>query len=107
MQIEAADLPEFGLGVSWAMCRNPMCANFGIHFEGEIPEGRKQASDDHYLVRLVSGTRGRPVGEILCRDCGQSARLASNKAIRPIARYFLSLSLPLPTAPTRNARTTA
>ena len=99
MRIETATLPEFGLDVSWAMCRNPMCANFGVYFEGEFPEGRKQASDDHYLVRLVSGTRGRPVGEILCRDCGQSARLASNKAIRPIARYFLSLSLPFADCP--------
>ena len=94
MRIESVDLPEFGLSVNWAMCRNPMCANFGIHFEGDLPEGRKQVSDDHYVVRLSSGARGRTVGEIQCRYCGQSSRLASNRAIRPIARHFLSLSLP-------------
>ena len=97
--IETVDLPEFGLSVSWAMCRNPMCANFGIHFEGEIPEGRKQVSDDRYYVRLSKGLRGRTVGEMQCRYCGQSSRLASNEAIRPIARYFLSLSLPFADCP--------
>ena len=34
MRIEPVELPEFGLSVSWAMCRNAMCANFGIPFEG-------------------------------------------------------------------------
>ena len=99
MQIEAADLPEFGLSVSWAMCRNPMCANFGIPFEGEIAKDRRQASDERYTIRVIPDTRGRPVGEIRCRYCGQSSRLASNKAIRPIARYFLSLSLPFADCP--------
>ena len=28
MRIEPVFLPEFGVAVSWAMCRNPMCANF-------------------------------------------------------------------------------
>ena len=41
MRIESVDLPEFGLSVNCAMCRNPMCANFGIPFEGEIPEGHQ------------------------------------------------------------------
>ena len=27
MQIETADLPEFGLAVNWAMCRNVWGAN--------------------------------------------------------------------------------
>ena len=99
MRIEPVFLPEFGVAVSWAMCRNPMCTNFGIQFDGEIPEGRKQTSDDHYYVRVVAAARGRPVGAIQCRTCGQSSQLASNRAIRPIARYFLSLSLPFADCP--------
>ena len=99
MRIETAHLPEFGLDVSWAMCRNPMCANFGVYFEGTIPKDRKQTSDDRYYVRLIPGGRDRLVGVIECRYCGQSSRLASNKAIRPIARYFLSLSLPFADCP--------
>ena len=99
MRIEPVFLPEFGLAVSWAMCRNPMCANFGVHFEGTIPKGRKQVSDDRYRVRLSTGTHGRTVGEIECRTCGQSPQLASNRAIRPIARYFLGLSLPFADCP--------
>ena len=76
-----------------------MCPHFGIEFEGEIPEGRKQVSDDRYTVRLGSGARGRPIATIQCRYCGQSAQLKSNRAIRPIARYFLSLSLPFADCP--------
>ncbi len=99
MRIEPVFLPEFGLAVSWAMCRNAMCPNFGVHFTGEIPNGRKQVSDDRYTVRLGSGPHRRSMAEIHCRHCGQSARLASNAAIRPIARYFLSLSLPFADCP--------
>ena len=99
MRIEPAYLPEFGLDVSWAMCRNPMCASFGIRFEGEIPGGRKQTADEHYYFRVVPAARGRPVGVLQCRYCGQSSRLASNQAIRPIAHYFLSLSLPFADCP--------
>ena len=99
MRIESVDLPEFGLSVNWAMCRNPMCANFGIRFEGEIPEGRRQTANEHYYFRVVPAARGRPVGVLHCRNCGQSAQLASNGALRPVARYFLSLSLPFADCP--------
>ena len=92
-------LPEFDMHVSWAMCRNPMCSNFGVYFENEIPKGRNQVSDDLHCVRIATRDKGQPVGEIQCRVCKQSARLASNRAIRPIARYFLSLSLPFAACP--------
>ena len=39
MRIESAYLPEFGLSVSRAMCRNPMSVNFGIPFEGGNSRG--------------------------------------------------------------------
>ena len=104
IEIAPVWLPEFGLSVSWAMCRNPMCANFGAHFEGEIPVGRKQTSDERYYVRVIPGARGRPTGVIQCRYCGQSAQLASNRAIRPVARYFLSLSLPFADCPNRDCQ---
>ena len=59
MRTETEYPTEFGLGVSWAMCRNPMCANFGIPFEGEFPEGRKWALDEHYTVRTDLSADGR------------------------------------------------
>ena len=62
------------------MCRIPMCANFGVHFEAEIPAGRKQVSDERYAVRTVQGALKEDIGEIQCRDCGQSSRLHSNRA---------------------------
>ena len=84
IRIAPVHLPEFGLDVSWAMCRNPMCENFGIHFEGKIPAGKKQVTDDHYAVRITpSGARGRLVAEIHCRACGLTPRLPSNHAVRP------------------------
>ncbi len=76
-----------------------MCTNFGIPFEGKIPDGRKSTSDQRYTVSLVIGSRGHPVAVIHCKDCGQTSRLASNEAVRPIARYFLSLSLPFVDCP--------
>ena len=104
VRIESVSLPEFGLDVSWAMCRNPMCANFGIPFEGEIPGGRKRASDERYSVLLTLGRYGQPVATIRCKGCGQNARLASNAAVRPIARYFLSLSFPFTDCPNDRCR---
>lgn len=44
MKIEPVYLPEFGLELNTAMCRNPMCENFGVDLDVEIPEGRRQAS---------------------------------------------------------------
>ena len=99
MRIESATLPEFGLSVSWAMCRNPMCANFGIPFEGEVHGERKRAADENYIVQVTPGPGGHPVGVIVCRCCGQRSKLASNRAIRPIARYFLASSLPFADCP--------
>ena len=99
MRIETEHLPEFGVEINWAMCRNAMCPNFGIPFEGEIPKGRKWTSDDRCQIRVVPDAHGHPVGEIQCRYCGQPSPLASNRAIRPIARYFLSLSLPFADCP--------
>ena len=105
---EPAHLPEFDLEVSWAMCRNPMCPNFGVFFRGRIPETGTATSDEDYRVRIkVVSTPDkdkkkidqRLVGEIECRRCGQCSRLASNRAIRPIARYYLSLSLPYADCP--------
>ena len=58
MRIEASYLPEFGLAVNWAMCRNPMCEQFGIGFEGELSAGRKQVSDKQYAVRRATDPLG-------------------------------------------------
>ena len=99
VKIETAHLPEFGLDVSWAMCRNPMCENFGVPFEGTIPGDRKQISDRRYTVRIIKGRHGEMTGEIQCRRCEQSSRLASNRAIRTIARHFLAMSLPYADCP--------
>lgn len=99
MRIEPVYLPEFGLVFSWAMCRNPRCPNFGVHFEGECPAGGVQVSDGRYTVVTGTDSQGRRFGEIRCRSCRRVSRLASNAEIRPIARYFLSLSLPFADCP--------
>lgn len=96
IEIGPVHLPEFDLDVNWAACRNPMCRNFGIDFRGTIPPDRTQVKNDLYQVRVKLGLSMHQdlVGEITCLHCKQSAQLASNHAIRQIARYYLSLSLP-------------
>ena len=80
-------LPEFGHCVSWAMCRNPACKNFGIHYQGRAPVGRETVSDDRYQFNASTG-------QFICDYCAMSFTLRSNQAIRPFARYYLKLSLP-------------
>ena len=64
-----------------------MCDHFGVPYTGPVPEqDGKAAHDDHYQLEAD--------GSMRCKYCGMSFGLKSNKAVRPIARYFLSLSLP-------------
>lgn len=85
-------LPEYGQAVSWAMCRNPACVNFGLPYGGPALSNQRVVSDQRY--RIVA--RG---GRIECKDCRQSFTLKSNQAIRPLARYCLQLSLPFADCP--------
>ena len=99
MRIESEYLPEFGLAVNWAMCKNPMCEQFGVGFEGATRTRKRQYSDPRYSVRRRLNRQGGSHAEIACRVCGYGSRLISNRAIRPIARYFLGLSLPFSDCP--------
>ena len=99
MRIEAVYLPEFEMAVSWAMCRNPRCPNFGILFEGEPREGRKQVFDQRYAIEMGRDRQGGTFGKIQCRGCGQASGLASDRAVRPVARYYLGLSVPFADCP--------
>ena len=94
MDYSAVDLPEVGrVGVSWVMCRNPMCPNFGIAYDPNNPFKRKNASGDiRYKDR-------KSEGRFECRYCAQSFSPKSNQAVRPVVRYYLSLSLPFATCP--------
>ncbi len=99
MRIEAVYLPEFELAVSLAMCRNPQCVNFGVRFEGELGEGQKQVYGQRYAIEIGTGPHGVAFGTIRCRKCGQVSELTSNRAVRPVSRYFLGLSLPFADCP--------
>ena len=92
MSINPLNLPEFGTPFSWAMCRNCLCDHFGLHYTGEFPqEGTRAAHDTRY--RLDANGRMR------CKYCKQSFEVRSNEALRRLARYFLSLSLPFADCP--------
>ncbi len=54
-------------------------------------KGEKAATDKRY--RLEAN------GRLHCKYCGQSFGVKSNQALRPIARYYLSLSLPFADCP--------
>ena len=80
-------LPECGVPkFSWSACRNPMCKHFAVPFD----------PDEHLVINDRFGDANYIVtGKLLvCRYCGQSFTPHSNEAVRPIARYFLGLSLP-------------
>lgn len=85
-------------GISWAACRNPICKNFGVQFRGGRDEqSGGNRSDDRYILKA-----SKERTQLQCRYCGQSFLVRSNKAIRAVARYFLSLSLPFATCPNRS-----
>ena len=92
MPIEPISLPEFNRTFNWAMCRNTLCEHFGIPYTGPVPKLGGKAADDN-CYRLDSDGRMR------CKYCGLSFNLKSNAAVRPIARHFLSLSLPFAECP--------
>lgn len=85
-------LPEFGCSISWAMCRNALCPNFGIHYSGGPPDGARHVSDDRLQIDVKAG-------RVKCRSCELSFTLNSNRAIREAARLFLSWSLPFADCP--------
>ena len=80
-------LPEFGVEISWAMCRNSCCPNFGVPYQGPSEPGHGTISGDVGRIKPADG-------KYQCKACEQSFDLKSNRAIRQIARYFLSLSIP-------------
>ena len=88
-----AKSPECGTSISWLMCRNAMCPNFGVPYDGSHPDGgAKAVSDARYRLDLMQG-RAR------CRHCSLSFQMLPNHSVRPLARHFLSLSLPFADCP--------
>ena len=94
--LSAVFLPEFGVEVSWAMCRNPACSNFGLPYEGPPFGEAKSVSDGRYRIYKKTGESN---GNGSCSGCGMTFTVYSNLAIRPLARYFLGLSLPFADCP--------
>lgn len=81
------------MDVSWLMCRNPACKNFGHPFVAASGITKPTVvSDDRYRIDLN-------LGHIHCKYCGISFGVKSNQAIRPLVRYFLGLSLPFGDCP--------
>ena len=92
-------LPEFDQTFSWAMCRNALCGNFGLHYTGETPTRENPvAHDANYRLQHKENKKERKC-QIRCKRCGQSFHLRNNQAVRPLARHFLSLSLPFADCP--------
>ena len=74
------------------MCRNPACENFGLPYQGPPLGDQKAVSDDRYRIEVGAG-------RIRCKSCGMSSTLKCNRAIRPLARYYLGQSLPFADCP--------
>ena len=52
MSVAPIELPGFGDTFSWITCRNTMCANFGICYEGRDP-GQKSVSKKHFTLSAI------------------------------------------------------
>ena len=99
MSVESINLPEFDQTFSWAMCRNALCGNFGVHYTGETPTKENPvAHDANYRLQHKENKKERKC-QIRCKQCGHSFDLRNNQAVRPVARHFLSLSLPFADCP--------
>ena len=66
-------LPEFGVTISWAMCRNPRLRELWHRVHRPSSPGRLDLKTDR----------------LHCKGCDMSFELKSNLAVRAIARYFL------------------
>ena len=93
LPLAPVSFPEFGTSTSWLMCRNALCLNFGVHYDGPSPEEcARSVSDARYRLDLAAQ-------RVKCRHCNLSFQMLPNLPVRPLARYFLSLSLPFADCP--------
>ena len=81
------------------MCRNAMCENFGVHYTGETPTREKPVAHDANYRLHHTENRAERTCQIRCKRCGQSFHLRNNRAVYPLARHFISLSLPFADCP--------
>ena len=96
MSVAPIELPEFGVTFSWITCRNTMCANFGICYDGRRKPGQRSVSNQHFTLSAIDA---KDRVRATCRECNQSFYVLANRSIRAIARYFLSQSLPFSDCP--------
>ena len=87
-------LPEFNTHVSWFMCQNPACENFGHHFRPDNSRSVNQRTISDSRYRIDMEKQG-----FHCGSCQKSCALKSNSSIRTVARYFLSHSFPFADCP--------
>ena len=49
--VAPVSLPEFGTSTGWLMCRNALCPNFGVYYDGPPPDERtRSVSDARYRL---------------------------------------------------------
>ena len=80
------------------MCKNPMCEHFGRFFDAVRDRAGNPASR-YSVARKRSGSKGRVLVKLKCRGCGLSATVHAGPLVRPVARHFLSQSLPFAACP--------
>ena len=88
-------LPELGgMQVSFAMCVNRMCANFGRHYGTELRSDGATAARYDKDSRYEILPRKKNQKKLKCRYCGAERKLHSARSLIPVIRAFLSESLP-------------
>ena len=88
-------IPELGgMKVSFAMCVNRMCPNFGRHYGTELRSDGTTDSRYDTDSRYEILPRKKNQKKLKCRYCGAERKLHAARSLIPVFRHFLSESLP-------------
>ena len=82
-----------GIEVCWTMCRNRLCANFGVFY------GTHTGTDGNDICYDLERNAYDQIVAIKCRWCDLRITLYSPESLRPLVRHFLSSSLPFADCP--------
>lgn len=77
-------------------CGNPMCPQFGIGYGVETNRNQRAGVRNFLLKTRILRTKSQYA---VCRSCGESSEILSNRALNETFRYFLGYSYPFATCP--------
>ena len=94
LEDQARGIARVRAGTELGYVPQPDVPHFGRDLDVDLPDGAKQRSSTQYTLRTKWPHEELRTAEVQCKFCKLTWGLHSNLAVRDIARYYLSLSLP-------------